>query len=99
MKRDSSNKGFTVVEILVVIVVVVGLGLGGWLVYQRNNDAKTAVTASDTSSQSQDAQDITVTAPEEIKSTKDLDAAGSALDSVNLDSDTADKELDSALNF
>ena len=46
----SNQKGFSVVEILIVIVVVGLLGAGGWLVYdrQKNKTPETSITQSQT---------------------------------------------------
>jgi hypothetical protein len=41
MHKRHNSLGFSAVEAIIIIVVVALLGLGGWLLYQRNQDKRT----------------------------------------------------------
>jgi len=48
MNKQINDKGFTVVEILVIIVVIVGLGFAGWRVYENHHKIKVPSLAAKT---------------------------------------------------
>ncbi|MEX1995370.1 MAG: hypothetical protein WD887_01170 [Candidatus Saccharimonadales bacterium] len=89
MKRF--QKGFSVVELLLIIVVVTGLAYVGYRVYDRQQTRNAAA-----SEQSPTARDVS-SAPE-IKKASDLDAASKLLDQndpavSNQDASQLDSEL------
>lgn len=49
MGTKINKKGFSTVEVLLVVLVVIILGLGGWLVYKNNHNAKKTITTSTSS--------------------------------------------------
>jgi hypothetical protein len=42
MNKHINNKGFTLVEALIIIVIVAGLGFAGWIVYKHNQQTSSA---------------------------------------------------------
>jgi prepilin-type N-terminal cleavage/methylation domain-containing protein len=86
--HTAPQKGFHVVELLIVIVVLAVAGLAGYGVYQRshkNNDVANNSTSA-------------AAAAPEIKTAKDLDTASSTVDQLDTntaDLDTMEQELNS----
>lgn len=91
--KKPGQKGFSVVELLIIIVVVTGLAYVGYRVYDRQT-AKNAAS----SEQSSEANDVSP-APA-IRQADDLDAASKLLDQndpavSNQDASQLDSELSS----
>lgn len=69
-----SNKGFSIVEVLIVILVLALVGFIGWKVWDTMNQP----TTDEGTSQQQPASD-------DMKSEEDLDKADKTLDDTNVD--------------
>jgi hypothetical protein len=88
------ERGFALVEFIVVLVIVIALaGTGYWVYKQRGDDDKKTTNTSqqDTQDGSSDAGDVP-----EVNDTSDLQAAEQALDDTTIDD--SDAELDAQLN-
>ncbi|MEI6751380.1 MAG: prepilin-type N-terminal cleavage/methylation domain-containing protein [Candidatus Saccharibacteria bacterium] len=70
----NNQKGFSVVEILIVIVVVGLLGAVGWLVYDRQNNKQTDSTTAPTANNQNETAAFTDCHTEVDKVTKTLDS-------------------------
>jgi len=99
--HSSVQKGFSVVEVVIVLVVVSVLGFAGYVVYDRQNN-KTADSTSNVQTgieESPTANDV-ASPPSSINSTSDLDEAAAMLDNIDPgesnSTDTA--QLDSQLS-
>jgi prepilin-type N-terminal cleavage/methylation domain-containing protein len=85
MHRNTSQRGFSIVETLLVVAVLVALGLVGYKVYNRqHNDSSSDQAATAQNSGSATASNV-ASAPA-INSTSDLDKASATLDQTNPDS-------------
>lgn len=87
MSVKVENKGFSVIELVIILVVVGLVGYMGYIFVSRQN--------SNANNQSAVATDVQG-APQ-IKSTTDLTNAEKLLDSADLDQKTDNAELDSVL--
>lgn len=93
MKSLLNQKGFSAVEGVIILAVVVLLGIGGYLVFNRQDSSKNQ-TASEQSSEAKD-----VPSAPEISSKSDLDEAETALDQADPSASNADaSQLDSELS-
>jgi len=79
MKTNHSQKGFHVVELVLVLVVVAAIGLVGYGVYNNGKKDKADVATSNN----------IPTAPE-VKTAKDLDTASSTVDQLDTSTDQSD---------
>ncbi len=79
MSRTTSQRGFSIVETLIVLVVVAALGFVGYKVYARQHSATT--TASNSQSAGSATADV-ATAPD-VKTASDLDKAATTLDNTD----------------
>lgn len=78
------QRGFSAVEVVIAILVVAGIGVTGYLAYDRMQETTKSPSPSD-----QADKGVAPPAPE-IGDTKDLDDATKALDDTNLDAGTSD---------
>jgi Tfp pilus assembly protein PilE len=87
--RTSNERGFSVVELLIIVAV---LSLLGFVAYSFSN------RMSDTSEANDQAASATVQPKDvpEVQSAKDLDEAQSTLDEVSIDDDTSSLDADMA---
>lgn len=90
MSFRNNQTGFSAVALVLILLVVGAIAFAGYTVYNRQQDGGAG------SEQSATASDVPT--PPEIKSVEDLDAASATLDSVNLDDDSDESQLDSELN-
>lgn len=87
--KSHSQKGFSIVEFLVIAAILGVVGLAGYMVYDRQQN-KPVITES---SQASD-----VPAAPEIKETGDLKEAEAVLDQTDTGSSSDSAELDRQLN-
>lgn len=90
-----NQKGFSVVELVLILVMVGILGFVGWRVWQANSEVVT--TQNNTDAQSQ--QESTI--PSEVarvENTQDLTVLETALDSLDLEGGMT-AELENGLNY
>lgn len=80
------NKGFSIVEVVIVLAVVALIGLIGWRVWMANQPA-------DSDTETVQAQDV-----QPINSDKDLNKASEQLDEMNVEG-TESQQLDSQTSF
>ena len=80
------NKGFSIVEVVIILAVVALIGLIGWRVWMANQPA-------DSETETVQVQDV-----QPIKSDKDLDKAASQLDEMNVEGSES-QQLDSQTSF
>ncbi len=85
-----SNKGFSIVEILLVIAILVIFGFVGWKAWDTFFNNKTAETT-------QNQQIDTDSAPS-VTDNSGLDASSSTLDATTIDN-TESTQLDAQTNF
>ena len=80
------NKGFSIVEVVIVLAVVALIGLIGWRVWMANQPA-------DSDTETVQVQDV-----QPINSDKDLDKASEQLEEMNVEG-TESQQLDSQTSF
>ena len=85
------NKGFSVVEGILILVVVAVIGFVGYLAYTNFLAPADSTESSDSADNSQ-----VDTEPVKVDSTEDLDTALSELDKVSIDDDSEGTELEKA---
>lgn len=95
MSTYTRQKGFSIVEILLVVAVVGIIGFLGYTFY-NNYQTETNKTSTADSSQSATASDV-ATAPA-VNSASDLDKAQAVLDQTNPGSSTDASQLDSEVS-
>lgn len=83
------NKGFSIVEVVIVLAIVGVIGLIGWRVWDANQN--NSVDQEGTSQSGSEASP-------DIQSDTDLDKADQTLDTMNVEG-TESKELDSQTSF
>ncbi|HET8690487.1 MAG TPA: prepilin-type N-terminal cleavage/methylation domain-containing protein [Candidatus Saccharimonadales bacterium] len=88
----TKQKGFTIVEIVVVIAILVVVGLIGWRLWQRSQGQSTNQNSSTSSQVGQSEQ----TPP--ISNAADLNNASQTLDNVNVDGGYS-SQLDQQTSF
>lgn len=93
MKRDS--KGFSIFPVVLAVCVLGIVGLVGYNVYSQNQ-GKTLISSSDTSSQASNTKADELQAPE-IKSDQDLASAEKTLDQADITSEGETASLDADL--
>ena len=81
------NKGFSIVEVLLIVLVLALAGFLSWKVWDVMNTPK----SSDQTTQQQSTDD-------EVKSAEDLDKVDKTLDDTNLEGDEA-TQLDAETSF
>ncbi|HET7630116.1 MAG TPA: prepilin-type N-terminal cleavage/methylation domain-containing protein [Candidatus Saccharimonadales bacterium] len=86
------QRGFSIVEIIIVVAVIVVLALIGWRLWQRMGDDQPSDQTNSTTSQTSQQQ----TPP--INNAQDLDKASRRLNDVNVDGDYS-KQLDQQTGF
>lgn len=85
------ERGFTVVEGLLVLLLVAAIVAAGWFVFNRMKDKEDKDATTNTSQSASDAS--------EVNDTEDLDAVNKTLDDTNLDASSTDSsELDTELS-
>lgn len=85
------ERGFTVVEGLLVLLLVAAIVAAGWFVFNRMKDKEDKGATTNTSQSASDAS--------EVNDTEDLDAVNKTLDDTNLDASSTDSsELDTELS-
>lgn len=81
------NKGFSLLEVIIILVVLTLIGLLGWRFWQANQSSSSTTP---TTTQTDDAPTI--------KSDADLDKATQTLDNTNVEGNES-KQLDSQTSF
>lgn len=90
-----NNRGFSVVEVVVLLAVLVIIGALGYVAYNNlilNNDSQSA--SSDESALTADS----LTSPVVIKSSSDLDKIAEELDSLSLEDSDSNTQYDKAVS-
>ncbi len=82
------NKGFTIVEVVIVLAIVGLVGVIGWRVWSANQDSTSGTDT--TQNREPETQDI--------NSTADLDTADKALNETNLEGSDR-QQLDTQTSF
>lgn len=80
------NKGFSIVEVLIIVLVLALIGFIGWKVWDSTNNPP---STDETTTQQ---------APKEIKTEEDLDKADKTLDETNIEGDEAN-QLETEVSF
>ena len=80
------NKGFSIVEVVIILAVVALIGLIGWRVWMANQPAD------------KDTETVQVQDVQPINSDKDLDKVSDQLDEMNVEG-TESQQLDSQTSF
>ena len=86
------NKGFSVVEGILILVVVAVIGFVGYLAYTNFLAPADSTESSDYSADKSQVD----TEPVKVNSSEDLDAAISELDKVSIEDDSEGTELEKA---
>ena len=93
--RYLQQKGFAVLEVIIVLIIVAAFaGTGYWVYKQRTSDNKQPTSTSLQDTTDEDA--VSSTTVPTVKDTADLQAAEAALDSTTLEQNN--EELDSQLS-
>lgn len=85
-----NNKGFSIVEVLIIVLVLALVGFIGWKVW--DNLANKPAATNDTTTQQE------TTPATEVESKSDLDKVDKTLDDTNVDGNEV-QQLDSQVNF
>jgi prepilin-type N-terminal cleavage/methylation domain-containing protein len=91
MSNNSVNKGYSLVEVLLVLVLVGAIAGAGYLLYQRQG-SETPQANTNTNQQESATADDVVEPPAEIKNADDLDAAEAALNANDPATSQSDEE-------
>ncbi len=87
---NKNNKGFSVVEIIIVLAVIAIIGLVGWNIFSRQaTDSPTDTNASDSTS-------VEMTLPA-VNSKDDLQAAEDAVNAIDIDESIDMGDIDASL--
>ncbi len=86
----NNNKGFSVIELLIVAFIVIGIAGAGWLVFKRRNTNSTATNKTETS-QNQPSDKT-------ISSKQDLNNTAKELNNTDIDGQLSTSEIDQALS-
>ncbi|MGD8373910.1 MAG: prepilin-type N-terminal cleavage/methylation domain-containing protein [Candidatus Woesebacteria bacterium] len=95
MSIQNKQKGFTIIEILIVIAVIALIVFGGWWVYTQNNKSDTATSTTTTEVVSEEDINNEVIVPQNADDLKKLDTQ---LNDASL-GDTEVSDLSSQLDF
>lgn len=82
-----NNRGFSVIEVLLVLVIIGLLAFAGWTVYKNNDSEENSNAQTGTTQQ---------TAPV-VESTEDLTEAEEFLETADVDAELDTSEIDEAL--
>lgn len=85
-----NNKGFSVIELLIVAFIVIGIAGAGWLVFKRRNTNSTATNKTETS-QNQPSDKT-------ISSKQDLNNTAKELNNTDIDGQLSTSDIDQALS-
>lgn len=86
----NNNKGFSVIELLIVAFIVIGIAGAGWLVFKRRNTNSTATNKTETS-QNQPSDKT-------ISSKQDLNNTAKELNNTDIDGQLSTSDIDQALS-
>jgi flagellar basal body-associated protein FliL len=100
MKTSLNQKGFSVVEAVIVVVVLVLIAGAGYFIWDRNKADKNDLNTSTSQEASESATATDVKAAPEIKTSSDLGEAEKVLDATDPEASSADdsSSLDSELS-
>ena len=85
-----NNKGFSVIEVLIIAVIVIGIAGAGWIVFKRRNTNSTATNKTETS-QNQPSDKT-------ISSKQDLNNTAKELNNTDIDGQLSTSDIDQALS-
>lgn len=86
----NNNKGFSVIEVLIIAVIVIGIAGAGWIVFKRRNTNSTATNKTETS-QNQPSDKT-------ISSKQDLNNTAKELNNTDIDGQLSTSDIDQALS-
>jgi len=86
----NNNKGFSVIELLIVAFIVISIAGAGWLVFKRRNTNSTATNKTETL-QNQPSDKA-------ISSKQDLNNTAKELNNTDIDGQLSTSDIDQALS-